>query len=458
MLKKNVLVLIIISLFLTCEKKSTSPTDELTFDEKLQALPDLTITEITPQNGYPRQFEIYISQPLDHNNPGGTTFLQQIFLSHRGESAPVVFMPSGYSANASTTAELSGLLNANQIYVEHRFTGNSKPAIMEWNYLTVEQAAFDFHHVVELFKTIYTGKWVSYGASKNGSTALFHRRFYPNDVDATLTQVAPISFSVEDPRYDEFLENVGDQAIRDKIKRFQIDLLENRDEILPMIRDYMDNSNLTFSVPEGIILEFEALEYNFSFWQFGVYDISTVPDTGLTAQELYNMLEGWGYFPHYSDEYMEYLEPVYYQLYTELGYYRLIDDHLSHLLVDLTDPSYSYFAPPGVPLVFDPMTMQDVNTWLQTEGNNIIYIYGEIDPWTAGAVELTGQTNALKIIQPGANHLILLENLDQKSLVYSTLEQWLGVTIQETGTATYKNFHHSEEIFPPRKWIKNDKN
>ena len=35
--------------------------------------------------------------------------------------------------------------------------GNSRPDIMEWNYLTVEQAAADFHHVVELFKTILSG-------------------------------------------------------------------------------------------------------------------------------------------------------------------------------------------------------------------------------------------------------------------------------------------------------------
>lgn len=319
--------------------------------------------------------------------------------------------------------------------------------------MTVEQAASDFHRVVELFETIYTGKWVSYGASKNGSTALFHRRFYPNDVDATLTQVTPISFAVEDPRYDIFLENVGDQAIRDKIKRFQIELLENRDEILPMIRNYMDNSSLTFSIPEGVILEFEALEYNFSFWQYGAYDISIVPDTSLTAQQLYNILEGSGYLPYYSDEYIEYLEPFYYQMYTELGYYRLVDDHLSHLLVDLSDPSYSYFAPNGVPLIFNPMTMQDVNNWLQTEGNNIIYIYGEIDPWTAGAVELTGQTNSVKIIQPGANHSILIENLDQKGLVYSTLEDWLDVAIQENVTTLHKISNHREEIFPTRKWI-----
>ena len=85
MAKKNAWVLVLVSLFLACGKDPTGPGDEPTFDEKLYALPDITVTEISPQNGYPRQFEIYISQPLDHSNPDGTTFMQQIFLSHRDE-------------------------------------------------------------------------------------------------------------------------------------------------------------------------------------------------------------------------------------------------------------------------------------------------------------------------------------------------------------------------------------
>jgi hypothetical protein len=130
---------------------------------------------------------------------------------------------------------------------------------------------------------------------------------------------------------------------------------------------------------------------------------------------------------------MHFYEPVFYQFYTELGYYRLVTDHLQGLLITLPNISYSFFAPQGVSLNFDPAVMQDVLQWLQTEGNNIIYIYGELDPWTAGAVELTGQTNALKIVQPGANHYINIVDLDEKALVYSTLESWLGVQIHEGG-------------------------
>ncbi len=425
-------LILILLVFISCNKKSTQPeaVDNRDILQKLQSLAGLQVTEITPLNVCERQFEILITQPLDHNNPDGIQFSQRIFLSHVDETAPVVFMPSGYSNNATTYAELSALLKANQIYVAHRFMTGARPDVMQWDYLTVEQAATDFHKIVELLKTVYVGKWVSFGASKNGDTALFHKRFYPNDVDATVSKVAPISFAVEDPRYETFLENVGDQVIRDKIKRFQIDLLENRSEILPLIRNYMDNSNLTFTIPEGVVLEFETLEYAFSFWQFATNDISLVPDTGQTAQDMFNIFSAW--ISIYSDEYIDYIAPFYYQMYTELGYYRLVDDYLANLLVDLSDPSYSYFAPSGVALNFNPNTMQDINTWLQSEGNNIIFLYGETDPWTAGAVELTGQTNAVKIIQPGANHSIILSNLDQKELVYSTLEEWLGIEVVES--------------------------
>ena len=60
-----------------------------------------------------------------------------------------------------------------------------------------------------------------------------------------------------------------------------------------------------------------------------------------------------------------------------------------------------------------------------------LYIYGGIDPWTAGAIELTGQTNALKIIHEGGDHRVKIADLDDPEIVYSTLEQWLGISIGE---------------------------
>ena len=139
-------------------------------------------------------------------------------------------------------------------------------------------------------------------------------------------------------------------------------------------------------------------------------------------------MSDFGYIPYYSVDYVKFFEPVYYQAYTELGWYRLVNDHLKDLLITFENPSWSYFAPKGIPLNFEQDVIPNLIDWLQTDGDNIIYIYAEEDPWTAGALENIGGTNALKVIQPGANHIIDLNTLDQKELVFTTLFDWLRIS------------------------------
>jgi len=140
-------------------------------------------------------------------------------------------------------------------------------------------------------------------------------------------------------------------------------------------------------------------------------------------------LKNFGYFDVYSDEMLDFFQPVYYQAFTELGWYELIDDHLQDLLVTVPNPSYKQMAPENVLLNYNGQVIPDAIDWLQNHGDNIIYIYGKNDPWTAGALESVGSTNSVKIIQPNANHSIKIEQLDQKDLVYSTLEQWTDLSI-----------------------------
>jgi len=429
------LCLLIISAVLSaCADQATQPVKIESRDilARLESLPGIAVTEIPPENGFPRQFEIDITQPVDHSLPGGLTFSQRLYLSHLDESAPVVFLPSGYTSYASYRSELCDMLDANQIHVTHRYMRRAQPANMDWSFLTIEQAAADNHKVVELFKNIYQNFWVSYGRSKNGDTALFHRRHYPADVVATVALVAPLTFGIDDPRYEQFLaEQVGDAACREKIKRFQRSLLTHRAELLPMIETYMQNSPYTFTLGPGIILEYETCEFPFAFWQVTEGNCNAIPDTNATATELYAYLEAGGGFRYYSNEYIEFYAPVYYQMYTEQGYYRLVNDHLTDLLVDVPVPSYANFAPPGVDLIFKPEVIPAIVNWLQTEGNNIIYIYGGQDPWTAGAISSTGATNALKLIEPGFNHSITISTMNNPGLVYIKLEEWLGVDINQ---------------------------
>ena len=76
--------------------------------------------------------------------------------------------------------------------------------------------------------------------------------------------------------------------------------------------------------------------------------------------------------------------------------------------------------------------MQKINTWIQKHGNNMIFIYGEIDAWSATAVELTGETNSIKMVKEGGNHRTRIRSFEGRELetIYNTLENWTGIKIK----------------------------
>jgi hypothetical protein len=73
--------------------------------------------------------------------------------------------------------------------------------------------------------------------------------------------------------------------------------------------------------------------------------------------------------------------------------------------------------------------MEDIIEWLETTGNQIIYLYGEQDPWTAAAIGEPTLTNAVRIVQPEANHQLRIVNLDERERVVAALEEWLDLDI-----------------------------
>ena len=81
---------------------------------------------------------------------------------------------------------------------------------------------------------------------------------------------------------------------------------------------------------------------------------------------------------------------------------------------------------------YDCSVMQDVNTWLQKHGDNILYIYGGNDTWSATSIQLTGECNAVKMVKKGGSHGTRIRNFEgeQKDKIYSTLEKWLDIKIE----------------------------
>ncbi len=409
------------------EPEPTPPTQTLL--QKLQALPGVQAVQITALSGFSSSFQVDITQPVDHANSSAGTFSQRFFLSHRSEDAPMVFYTSGYGISRNSEPELSALLQANQILLVHRFFPDAVPP--DWQYLTIRQAANDQHRIREALRELYPGKWVSTGGSKGGMTALFYRRFHPDDVEATVAYVAPIMPYPDDPRFAPFLSSVGSADCRRRLRDFQRLVLSRRARLLPLFRQYAENQGYDFSIiSEEEAFEYCVLEYPFAFWQYGrEADCGDIPPADAGDQRVLDYLVAVSSPYYYSDQGFLYFQPLFYQAFTEIGYCPYVYNHIEDLLQFVSQPDYRVFAPRGVDLIFRPRTMQDVIPWLQTQGQRIIYIYGGLDPWTAAAVNPAAGLDVLKIVQPGANHSVRIRDLNQKDLVIQTLERWLNITI-----------------------------
>ena len=175
------------------------------FENLLFNLPDVIFKKIEIPDSFEFAYELKIRQPLDHFDLSKGFFYQKVFLSHKAFDRPTVINTAGYSKRKNNILEITELLSANQIAVEHRFFGESLPDSMEYKYLNLKQATADLHHINQLFKKIYKGKWVSSGVSKGGVTTIFYRYFYPNDVDVSIPYVAPLNKERKDKRVYTFL-------------------------------------------------------------------------------------------------------------------------------------------------------------------------------------------------------------------------------------------------------------
>ena len=396
--------------------------------KKLSAVASCTAID-TPK-GYAAAFDLRIKQPVDHDAPAGPTFTQRVFLSHLDPSRPVVLVTEGYAAGGNRLSEPTRILKANQIVVEHRFFGASRPDSIDWKLLTVRQSAADLHAIVTMLKQIYPGKWVSTGVSKGGQTTCLYRYFYPEDVAASIPYVAPINIAQEDPRPTEFLRHVGPDSVRRAIHRFQVNALLAEEEALVLLDTLARQKEYVFSNGKRLMYEYAVLEYPFAFWQYhGLKAAGRIPGEGATPKEIVTHLDEIANLSMFADKGVSYFAPFQYQAYTQMGYYTYDISDLKQYLRVLKNPSNSFLAPPGVELNYDCGTFQKINRWLRYDGGNFIYIYGENDPWTACAIQLTGVTNSVRLIVAGGTHGANVRQLDpaQQQQVLTLLEEWVGV-------------------------------
>lgn len=401
----------------------------------LESLPGIiSVEKIQPDSEYVEAFKIFFEQPVDLKNPEGEKFKQKFYLSHIDESLPIVIELDGYNIDFNRSNELASILKCNKIVVEHRYFGESVPDSLNWEYLTIEQAANDHHRIIETMKSIYENKWITTGISKGGQTTYIHKYFFPDDADASICYVAPLNLTAEDPRIYHFLDNVGTEDCRNKMVLFQREVLKREDELLPMFIDDTKSSGYNYSLGnDRFIFEFVVLEYGFAFWQWQYTNCEQIPDTTASNEILFEHLKKGSAFEYFSDQENKNNLPFVYQAYSEMGYYGYDISDFKDLLIEVKEPTSRIFLPKDLNPEFDCCTMQKINTWIQKFGNNMIFIYGEIDAWSATAVELTGETNSIKMVKKNGNHRTRINSFDEKdrTFILNTLEQWLDYEIPE---------------------------
>jgi hypothetical protein len=183
---------------------------------------------------------------------------------------------SGYSDDGGKyPTELAMMLEANQVSIEHRFYGTSKPVPTDWSFLTIKQMAKDEQASIVALKTIYEGSFVTTGASKGGMTAVFHRSFYhgelANQVAGTVAYVAPISFNAPDPRYQRQLDKIGSDECRSALRALASRMLVRA----PQMESFAaaEASPTTAGGPVytrveiGAAVEASIAQLEWSFWQ-----------------------------------------------------------------------------------------------------------------------------------------------------------------------------------------------
>jgi hypothetical protein len=398
---------------------------EVSIENALYDLPDVIFKSI----GKTDTFELKIKQPLDHQHPEKGYFYQRAFLTHKAFDKPMVMYLSGYNQDRPYKNELTKLLDANQLSIEHRYFGKSVPDSLDYKYLNLEQATADLHHIAEVFKKIYAGKWISTGISKGGSTTIFYKYFFPNDVDVAIPYVAPLNREYEDQRLYTFQDTVGSKSCRQKLFSFQKRMLKHRKEILPLLQMYSDGAGLKFStVTLEQAFEYSVLEFPFAFWQYytSCDEIPSETSSLLAATQYLLKISD---IKSYSEEHILGYLSHYYQAATEMGYYGYRTEPFKNDLkaLPLQPHPYAAIVPKRIPVHFDGTLLKKANDWIAKEGNRMIYINGAVDTWSATGVAPFDKVDAQWFLLSGKNHRtarFMNMTPDEKQRFIKTLERW----------------------------------
>ncbi|WP_196893071.1 S28 family serine protease [Aureivirga marina] len=438
--KKLYIPFLFVSLFFLVTCKSTGVSEEkqeeLTLQEQiLKQFPTAKITplKIDSLSHFVEKYEVYIAQPLTHENIEEGTFQHRFIVSHADYEKPTLLETSGYWIY-DKDRELAKITKGNQIVVEYRFYGGSRPENVAWKYLHNKEAIEDYHNIVSKFKNIYKGKWISSGVSKGGENTLIYRTKYPNDIDVYVPYVAPLIHTTEDKRTDNHINTIGTEICRKKVRDFQRMTLQGsiRDSLLIRAKKLVKKKKWTFkTMPIEEAFEYAVLEYSFSFWQWST-ECEKIPETSENIEAVFNHLMDVSGLYFYSDQGIHSYLPSNYEHQTVYGYYKLDVSPVKDLLKYAHNPSFMKFIPEEIEVKFEPNYIKNVRDYIENKGDRVLYIYGEYDTWYSCAPNPKKHVDALKMVLKGAHHGTRIKDFSEKDKqkIYAKLQEWLGKDVR----------------------------
>lgn len=422
---------------------------------QLNALPGVRAEQMPTDAGGFTYIVLHVRQPVDHDNPTGPTFEQEVSLLHADPAAPMIVHTSGYwDYYRDSPVELTRLLSANQISIEHRYFAGSRPSPADWSKLTIEQMARDEHAIIAALRTIYAGKFLTTGGSKGGMTAIFHRRFFPDDVDGTVPYVAPISFGAPDARYTPFFDTVGPPACRQAVRDLATEMLRNRRAVLEakalaQAQDPTEPHHYT-RIALRPAVESSIISLEWAFWQYyGAPFCTSVPAVTDSDDNLWAFLDEISPVTDNDDDRIGQFDAYYYQAYSQLGYPDSSTPYLDAFTM-FTDADYAMALPTAEPAYDGGAAMRDIDSWVKAEGSRLLFIYGEWDPWTAGRFDLGQATDSLMLFRAQGTHGSSISRLStpDRDAAFAKLAAWTGVTPQALANATAREAERRPEIEP----------
>lgn len=427
---------VFLSLFLLITLFATAQTDSTAFMKILCSLNGVSNVQRIKSDSYREKYVLKFKQNVDGDNDAKGTFDQRIIVGYKGANRPTVLVTEGYYANYALNQryeeELADLFEANLIFCEYRYFGESTPIPTNWNYMTVDNSLRDYHHVRQEFGKIFKNKWISTGISKGGQTTMFYRATYPDDVDVSVSYVAPLNKSIEDGRHEKFLSSkVGTKEERKIILKAQQEFMKRKSSLMPLFTKYNKDNNLKYYIPEEDIFDYVVMEYPFALWQWG-QDIIDREWSDFTNKEVFDhmmKISEPNYFA-YPNQYM----PFDVQAARELGYYGYDLKPIKKWSSVKSTKGYlkQIMLPDSLrDIEFDPTLYKRTVNFLKTKDPKHIFIYGEIDPWSASGVcswlDCSKKRNMKIYVQPRGSHKARIKNMpdEMKNEIMERLNKWM---------------------------------